>query len=482
MSRARSGRSCVPRRVTGLGRANPSHIEYGRGAAAVVLTLILMALTGPLTPGAEPAAASGDNTRLTLDEAIHAGLAQNPGLAALRAEAGASGASRRAAETGRWPRISTGADWRRSNNQVVVFSDKLTAGEFTSADFDLDSLNHPDPVSHGVIAVGVEVPIDVAGRVGAGIDAARGTEAAATATVRAAEVDLVARITGAYDAISLADAAAAVAEQALDNAGRSESIAAARADRGAALKSDALRARAARLDRERDLDRRRADAALARSRLLLLMGAPQGQVIAGTDDDRGPLDEIGSLASWLDGAAAARPDLDAARRGSQAAGAAAASARATRGPEMGATARYELNANSLDSGSGSYLLGLAVRWNAWDGGRAPRVEEADDRATAASARVRALEDGVRLEVESAWRDAQVADRGVVAAQEGAAAAEEARRISADRYAAGLLPLNDLLQAESGAVAARLAEIAARHDAVIARVRLRQSSGKLEVPR
>jgi outer membrane protein TolC len=420
--------------------------------------------------------------RLSLDEAIRIGLAENPDLAALRADAGASEAGRRVAEAGRWPGIYTSAGLRRSNNQVVVFSDKLTAGDFTAADFDLDTLNHPDAISHGLLAVGVEVPIDVAGRVSAEVDAARDAEAAAGSSLRAAQLDLVARIAEAYDAVGLADAAARVAEEALDNARRSEAVAAARADSGAALKSEALRARAARLDRERDLDRRSADAALARSWLGVLMGRGSGAVAGVLDPVEAAPEDLGPLESWTAGAAAARADVDAARRGADAAGSAAAQARAARGPEMGATARYELNASALDSGEGSYLFGLSVRWGAWDGSRGPRIAEAESRATAASARIRALENNVGLEVERAWRDAQVADHAVSATHEGAAATEEARRISVERYTAGLLPLTDLLVTEDAAVAARLGELSARHAVFVARLRLKQAAGRLLVPR
>jgi outer membrane protein TolC len=85
-------------------------------------------------------------------------------------------------------------------------------------------------------------------------------------------------------------------------------------------------------------------------------------------------------------------------------------------------------------------------------------------------------------VEQAYRDAEVAGRSLATARQAIAAAEEARRISADRYASGLLPLTDLLDAETGLVEARLAEIAARHDTIVGRVRLQRAAGRLEVPR
>jgi outer membrane protein TolC len=461
-------RFCVPAR----GRRAMPALE-ALVPAAVLAAIVATAPVDAAEPGAAAASASAP---VSLDECLRAGLADNPEIAALRAEFEAAAAGRRAAESGRRPRVYGEAGWRRSDNQVIVFSDKLTAGEFTAADFGLDSLNDPDPIDHEIIAVGVDLPIDVTGTIGAGIAAARGSEGAAAARLEAATIDLTARITEAYYGVALADAAVEVARETLQHAGRHESIASARADHGDALRSELLRARAARLESEHALERRRADTALARTRLALLMGAPT-RPIAATAPIPATLEEVGALEDWL-ARAADRSDIEAARRGSEAAGEAARAARATRGPEMAGTARYELNANGLDGGSGSYLLGLSVRWNAYDGGRGARIDEAAARAAAAAARERALADGARLEIERAWRDAGVADAALVSATEGAAAAEEARRITAERYAAGLVPLTDLLDTEKAALDLRLAALAARYDAAVARVRLRRSAGRL----
>lgn len=447
-------------------------------AVAPIAVLVVMTAAGEAaTPGVP--GTPGAPGLITLEECLRAGLAGNAGIAALRADTAATGAGRRAAETGYRPRVYGEAALRRSDNQVIVFSDTLTAGEFTSADFDLDQLNNPDPINHGLLAVGVVLPIDVTGGVGAGIAAARGSEAAAVARLDAAEVDLGARITEAYYGVALADAAAVVARETLERATRHEQVAVARAGSGDALRSEPLRARAARYERERELERRSADAALARRRLAVLMGTPARSI-----DTTAPIptaqEDVGALENWLEGAGG-RPDIEAARLGSDAAGEAARAVRATRGPEMAGTARYERNASGFDDGSGSYLLGLSVRWNAFDAGRGPRIDESAARATAAAARARALEDGARLEIERAWSDARVADAALVSATEGAAAAEEARRITAERYAAGLTPLTDLLDTESAALGLRLAVLGAQYDAVVARVRLRQSAGRLETP-
>jgi outer membrane protein TolC len=420
---------------------------------------------------------------LTLPEAIRTGLLRNPTLLARRAEAGASGADLLAARAARWPRLFTEASWHTTDNPVAVFGDKLTAARFTAADFAIDSLNHPGAVDHAGAALVLEAPLYTSGRIRAGIEAGSEASLASLARVRGAESDLVAEITGAYHGVSLAAAAAVVAESAVASASGHERVARARFENGAALKSDHLRAQVHRLARQRELERKRADLDLARAHLRLLLGLPDGEpLVLASSDMTPPAAPLGDLRDWIGAAAAARPEIEAARRSSLAAAASGRATSAARGPEIAGTARYERNASGLDAGEESFFAGLGIRWTAFDRGRAARIEAARQRAAAAAAMSRATEDAVRLEVEQAYRDAGVAGQNLVAAQQAVGAAEEARRISADRYGSGLLPLTDLLDAETGLLQARLAEISSRHDAVVGRVRLQRAAGRLEVPR
>ena len=424
----------------------------------------------------------GDQVPLTLQEAIRAGLQHDPALVAIRAEAGASGADLRNALAARWPRLHAEASWHATDNPVAVFGDKLTAGRFMPADFAVDSLNHPDAADHTAAALVLEAPLYASGRIRAGIEENRETSLAFQARLRAAESDLVARIAGAYYGVSLAAAAAGAAESSVESAFGHERVARARFENGAALKSDLLRAQVHRLARERELDRKRADLELARTRLRLLVGLSGNRPLPAASDLTPPSDPIGDLQGWIDAAVSTRDEIEAARRASLAAEARRRVTGAAIGPEIEATARYERNAADLRGGEGSFFAGVGIRWTAFDRGRGARLESARQRAVAAAALSRATEDTVRLEVEQAYRDAEVAAHGLVAADQAVAAAEEARRISADRYASGLLPLTDLLDAEADLLQARLAEIAARHDSLLGRVLLQRAAGRLEVPR
>jgi hypothetical protein len=224
----------------------------------LLLVLILLATARPATAAPENKPRHG----LSLDEGVRIALENNPELAALRSEAKAPG---------------TG--WHRSDNPVIVFSDKLTSGEFTARDFALDRLNNPNSLNHGTVGIGLVVPIDVSGRVGSAITAAPSEKEVAWAHLRAAESDLVVRVTEAYFGLSLAGAAAKVAESTLASALSQEATAQDRFNAGSALKSDVLRTRVERLARERDLERREADHKVARARMRHLLGVePKVQV------------------------------------------------------------------------------------------------------------------------------------------------------------------------------------------------------------
>lgn len=430
-----------------------------------------------------PAEAQSASTPLTLQEAIRTGLARNPVVAAGRAEADASDADLDAARAARWPILFAEAGWHRTDNPVLAFGDKLTAAEFTAADFAIDSLNHPDPTNHVVAALGANVPLFTSGRMRAEVEAAGETSLATRARVRAAESDLVLRITEGFYAVSLASAAVRVAEGSLQNATSHERVAETRFGNGAVLKSDFLRARAHRLARQCDVERRKSELDQAKERLRALLGLTESEPLQIAPDEwPAPSEGPGDLREWLDGVAAARPEIEVARRTSLAAEADSRSARAALGPELAGTARYDRNASALGSGEGSYFAGLSIRWTAFDRGRAARMEAARSRTAAAAARTRAAESQARLEVEQAYHDLEVADHALAALGEAAAAAEEARRISADRYASGLLSLTELLDAEADLLEARLAEISGRYEAVVGRARLQRATGRLEVSR
>ena len=455
-------------------------IRSSLGIIALGVTLVL----GPRdSRGAET-----PREALTLQEAIAEALRQSPLVAAADADARAAGSDRDAARGARLPRVGLEAGLHRTDNQVAAFGDKLLAGQFTAADFAIDQLNHPDPVNHAGAALVIEAPLYTAGRLSHRVEAGEAEAGAAAARQRGAEADLVLAVTTAYQNLVAAGARVEIARQALTSAEGQERLAEAQAGAGAALRSDRLRAQVQRLARAMELEAQQSARSLARTRLALLLGRRQADaesVAVAASDIEAPPDIQGEgddLASWLERSRAGRPEIEEARYAEGAASARAAAADADHRPEVAGTARYERNALGFEDGTGAYFAGVTIRWSALDAGRGARLEAERWRAAASRARRSAVEDQVALDVEESWRAGRLASIRAALAREAVGSAEEARRIVAERYAAGLQPLTDLLDVEEALLQARLADVGARLDASLARARLARTAGGEETKR
>ena len=112
-------------------------------------TYLLVAALGLAAPAAA-------QTSLTLTEAISRARARNPdagSAAAAEREAAQRVTQARAAY---WPKVDVTESWQRGNQPVFVFSSLLAQRQFTSADFALGALNHPDALSNFRSAITVE--------------------------------------------------------------------------------------------------------------------------------------------------------------------------------------------------------------------------------------------------------------------------------------------------------------------------------------
>jgi outer membrane protein TolC len=143
-------------------------------------------------------------------------------------------------------------------------------------------------------------------------------------------------------------------------------------------------------------------------------------------------------------------------------------------------ARYEGHAEGLDAGRGAYLAGIALRWTLFDPAVRSTIAAASLRETAARARLADALAETRLEVRASHADAVVADLALRDAREAVVAAETARRITADRYEGGMLPITDLLDVESALVRARLEAVQSLYDVVVSRARLARAAGRVEI--
>jgi outer membrane protein TolC len=105
------------------------------------------------------------------------------------------------------------------------------------------------------------------------------------------------------------------------------------------------------------------------------------------------------------------------------------------------------------------------------------VSEARARADAARAGLADLEQRIRLEVTQRRLDVGTARAAVRVCTENVGSAEENRRVSQERYRAGVSPSSELLDAETALLRANLSRTNALAQLRIADASLRRAVGK-----
>ena len=419
---------------------------------------------------------------MTLEQAIELALASDPGLAASSARSDATAARAEAADSGRGPTVDLEAGLQATDNPVMVFGQKLLQEEFTADDFALGSLNRPSFHEDFALRVVARQPLYTGGQIRHGIEAARHTQAGATALHEAARQQLVRSVTDRYTAAVTARLRVEVAAQAVDTARAHLELATSLFEGGLAVESDQLLAEVRAGELEEALLRARAGSAVATSALNLATGrAASEPVELETPDaatiDLGPPD---SLEAATARALEQRPDLRALSDYHRASLSGVAQARALSRPTVGLEAGVEAHDPDFFGTSGTNAsLMLGLRLPLFDGGskKAQRLE-AEAKSREARAELERLRDAVELEVRQAFLDQEAARKRVDIANKSRALAGRSLEIVEDRYRNGLVPLVDLLDAQAALTGSRLRVLEAERDALLARVALALATGDL----
>jgi outer membrane protein TolC len=215
---------------------------------------------------------------------------------------------------------------------------------------------------------------------------------------------------------------------------------------------------------------------LALVTLARLLDAEPGVVFVPSESAATPSLLEGDESLWVE-RSSKRPALEAVRALAEAARWSTTALSRSLLPDLGVYGELRDDRNTLGSRR-SGAIGVSVSWNAFDATRSRRQAAAEAGERAAELDVQALEDSVRLEVASAWIQAQTARERYAAAAGGAEEGREALRVMQQRRAAGMATLTEELETETAGLAAQLQEIQAAAMAAIADAALRRAAGEL----
>ena len=126
----------------------------------------------------------------------------------------------------------------------------------------------------------------------------------------------------------------------------------------------------------------------------------------------------------------------------------------------------------------SWDISVNATWALWDGGRtrASRAEAAAGER-AAEARVADFDRQVTFEVQQRLLELDSSRAAIVAAGDGVRAADEARRVLAERFAAGVATNTEVLDAQTDVLQAELERTRALATARLAEARLTRALGR-----
>ena len=406
---------------------------------------------------------------LSVQHAIQTAWTRNPGLAASAAQVEGAQLEASAANDALLPSLETSARALVTNEPLMAFGLKLDEGRISAQDFDPARLNSPSAVGGVGLGVALTQPIYSGGRLGAGRRAADASAKAEEESHQARRQQLAGEVVRAYFGAQVSNQAVIFAQSALAQAEETERFVRARVAQQLLLESESLRATAFRAQREAELASARQQTESARSALELLIGEPV--TVAALSAPVEPGEPAAPVA-----AARETPALRASLLRSEAAFAAGEAARGSLLPEVFVRLGAETLRSSFSQGGtwGSAMLG--ARWQLSLGQlHAARAAKARGMAAASAAQWQRLQE-TREAGESLGAIAAARSR-VASAREAVAASEAVLSLRAARHREGLLPLTDLLDAETGLSAARTLLFQSQLESRVARVRLALSTGQ-----
>lgn len=420
-------------------------------------------------------AATAQGETLTLQRAVAMALAANADVDAARAAQAETGAQRDAASRAWMPRITLQEGWQRGDQPVFAFGSLLAQRRFAEADFAVQLLNHPDPISNYRASLLLQQSIFDGGNTRARADAAVATFALSDVDRRRMEADTAVAVVRAYGDALIADANSRVARAAIQSATQDVSRADARHDRGLATAADVLSLKVHLAEMQARAIAAAGEARIARAQLNSVLGVAidtNWELVA--PPVAAPRTIPAREVSLTD-----RPDVAAAAIQVEAADAAAREARALVLPRVAVEGGYEWNGSTWSNRAAAWLVGVRAELSlSLGGGEAARARAAAHAVERARAQRTSAERGARVDLLAARErlDAALAREDVAI---GAVShARESQRIIRERYEAGLAGVTDVLHAADAVLRAESLEITSHVDAQVASVMLDRALGRI----
>ena len=402
------------------------------------VSLLLLCLGG-LTGAAQDS--------LTLRQAINRALGESPEAAIARAGNKEANAGATMARTALLPQLGFTEDISRGDDPVYVFGSKLRQGRFTLADFEVNALNHPQPMGNFAARFSGSWMAFDSFKTQKEIRRADLFKASASSSAKAVDQQIVFRVVNAYHSVLFAQREIDVAQHEQETAAALEASVDQHVKAGLAVESDRMAALVNVAARKQELIAAQGDLELAWAQLSEAMGATELKAtelkpIEAHAFQQRPLEEEVATAVKT------RPDLAALGQAQQAQASALGAAKSQYGPRVGAYGNWEEDRGSPGgSGSNNWVAGVQISVDILPMGKRSQMARESAAKEKIDAQLAAYQQHVRFEVSQAHIHKQTAALSLDTARAAMEQAAESLRIVKNRYGAGLATITDLLRAE-----------------------------------
>ncbi len=383
-------------------------------------------------------------------------LEKNPLRKAALADTRISTAAVREARSPLMPKITFSESVLRGNDPVYVFGSRLRQQNFTLADFALNRLNTPTPISNFSSRFSGQWSLFDGLQSWYGVSRAKYVKQATQQQLDRTDQELVYQAVEAYYGVLLAQKQVQVAEDALKTAQAIEASSRARVESGMAVDADLLSAQVATAKRKQELIQTQNNLALARTQLALALGMSSDSVYEPQEaltDRSFPATPVAELESQ---AMEKRSDLKRVESERSAQAKSVSMAKGALAPRLNVFGSWETDSPTPGwNGGNNWIAGAELQFDLFDGDnkRAHLAREKAMQEKAAAMRD-AYRDNIRLEVRKAYYEFDAARQQVEVARGAIAQADESLRINQNRYEGGLATVSDLLRVEEAAHRAR----------------------------
>lgn len=410
---------------------------------------------------------------ITLNECIMSALLNNPDVQAATERVQAARAALGEARSAYYPMLGGSATYARTDNAPQAFMMMLNQRAVSmQSDF-----NNPSDTDNLALSLGLKYRLLDFGRRSLDTAMARDGAEISQLVLRGLQNELAHQVTRGYYTVLQAAAFVAVQEEAVQTIRESLRVANERLKAGGAVKTDVLNLEVQLAQANEELIRARNGVSLSQAALNTAIGTnlvSESALPAATEVPATPPPRQEDPAILR-----TRPELQAARKAAVLGQAGLQKARKQYWPTLNAFGSVDWNSDVSSDFERSYLVGVMAEADLFDGfRRKSAIAAARAQSRAAEAEVAKAVNNLALDLTAASLQAGEAWERLEVARKSVASAEEALRITRERYQQGATDLPELLTAQVGLTGTRTRNVAARYDYLTALSNLQRARGEL----